>query len=51
MGTSATETARSVAFCAHTIFLINQLMDEVRFAEGGRELHMRKRHTAAAGLP
>ena len=32
------------------IFLINQLMDEVRFAEGGRELHMRKRHTAAAGL-
>jgi anti-sigma regulatory factor (Ser/Thr protein kinase) len=32
------------------IFLINQLMDEVRFAEGGRELRMRKRHTAAAGL-
>jgi anti-sigma regulatory factor (Ser/Thr protein kinase) len=24
------------------IFLINQLMDEVRFADGGRELHMRK---------
>ena len=31
-------------------FDINQLMDEVRFAEGGRELRMRKRHTAAAGL-
>ena len=29
------------------IFLINQLMDEVRFADGGRELHMRKRRTAA----
>jgi len=24
------------------IFLMNQLMDEVRFADGGRELHMRK---------
>jgi anti-sigma regulatory factor (Ser/Thr protein kinase) len=33
------------------ILLINQLMDEVRFADGGRELHMRKWHTAAAGLP
>ncbi len=33
------------------ILLINQLMDEVRFADGGRELHMRKRHTAAAGRP
>jgi serine/threonine-protein kinase RsbW len=32
------------------ILLINQLMDEVRFADGGRELHMRKRHTAV-GLP
>jgi anti-sigma regulatory factor (Ser/Thr protein kinase) len=29
------------------IFLINQLMDEVRFADGGRELHMRKRPNAA----
>jgi anti-sigma regulatory factor (Ser/Thr protein kinase) len=29
------------------IFLINQLMDEVRFADGGRELRMRKRRTAA----
>jgi GAF domain-containing protein len=29
------------------IFLINQLMDEVRFADGGRELHMRKRLNAA----
>ena len=29
------------------IFLINQLMDEVRFADGGRELHMRKRRNAA----
>jgi anti-sigma regulatory factor (Ser/Thr protein kinase) len=28
------------------IFLINQLMDEVRFADGGREVHMRKRHRA-----
>jgi anti-sigma regulatory factor (Ser/Thr protein kinase) len=27
------------------IFLINQLMDEVRFADGGRELHMRKGHS------
>jgi len=33
------------------IFLINQLMDEVRFSEGGRELRMRKRHTVSAGLP
>ena len=29
------------------IFLINQLMDEVRFADGGRELRMRKRRNAA----
>jgi anti-sigma regulatory factor (Ser/Thr protein kinase) len=29
------------------IFLINQLMDEVRFADGGRELYMRKRRNAA----
>ena len=29
------------------IFLINQLMDEVRFADGGRELQMRKRRNAA----
>jgi anti-sigma regulatory factor (Ser/Thr protein kinase) len=33
------------------IFLINQLMDEVRFADGGRELHMRKRREAAERLP
>jgi anti-sigma regulatory factor (Ser/Thr protein kinase) len=26
------------------IFLINQLMDDVRFADGGREVHMRKGH-------
>ena len=26
------------------IFLINQLMDEVAFKDGGRELQMRKRH-------
>ena len=36
------------------IFLINQLMDEVRFADGGRELHMRKgrngRETTGSGL-
>jgi anti-sigma regulatory factor (Ser/Thr protein kinase) len=29
------------------IFLINQLMDEVRFADGGREIQMRKGHKAA----
>ena len=29
------------------IFLINQLMDEVRFADGGRELQMRKRRNDA----
>ena len=29
------------------IFLINQLMDDVRFADGGRELQMRKRRNAA----
>jgi anti-sigma regulatory factor (Ser/Thr protein kinase) len=29
------------------IFLINQLMDEVRFADGGRELQMRKRRNSA----
>jgi GAF domain-containing protein len=29
------------------IFLINQLMDEVRFADSGRELHMRKRRDGA----
>ena len=34
------------------IFLINQLMDEVRFADGGRELQMRKgQRIAAAGAP
>jgi anti-sigma regulatory factor (Ser/Thr protein kinase) len=29
------------------IFLINQMMDEVRFADGGRELHMRKARKTA----
>jgi anti-sigma regulatory factor (Ser/Thr protein kinase) len=33
------------------IFLMNQLMDEVRFADGGRELHMRKGHRAAERRP
>jgi anti-sigma regulatory factor (Ser/Thr protein kinase) len=33
------------------IFLINQLMDEVRFADGGRELHMRKRRNATERRP
>jgi anti-sigma regulatory factor (Ser/Thr protein kinase) len=33
------------------IFLINQLMDEVRFADGGRELHMRKRLEAPERRP
>ena len=28
------------------VFLINGLMDEVGFADGGRELKMRKRRTA-----
>jgi serine/threonine-protein kinase RsbW len=27
------------------IFLINQLMDEVAFEDGGRELRMKKRHS------
>lgn len=31
------------------IFLINQLMDEVAFADGGREVRMRKRNAAAGG--
>lgn len=30
------------------IFLMNQLMDEVRFADGGREVQMRKRRSQAA---
>jgi anti-sigma regulatory factor (Ser/Thr protein kinase) len=30
------------------VFLINQLMDEVAFADGGREVQMRKRREAAA---
>ena len=29
------------------IFLINQLMDEVEFADGGREVHMRKKKALA----
>jgi anti-sigma regulatory factor (Ser/Thr protein kinase) len=33
------------------IFLINQLMDEVRFADGGRELHMRKGRKVAERQP
>ena len=32
------------------IFLINQLMDEVGFSDGGRELQMRKRRGAAEGI-
>jgi serine/threonine-protein kinase RsbW len=28
------------------LFLIHQLMDEVRFADGGREIQMRKRHSS-----
>jgi anti-sigma regulatory factor (Ser/Thr protein kinase) len=31
------------------IFLINQLMDEVRFEDGGREIRMRKRRARAGG--
>jgi hypothetical protein len=38
------ETARLAALRRY----INQLMDEVRFADGGRELHMRKVHKAVA---
>jgi serine/threonine-protein kinase RsbW len=30
------------------VFLINQLMDEVGFKDGGREVHMRKRSEAGA---
>lgn len=30
------------------VFLINQLMDQVDFADGGREVQMRKKHKAAA---
>jgi anti-sigma regulatory factor (Ser/Thr protein kinase) len=33
------------------IFLINELMDEVRFAEGGREIRMRKRAKADDSSP
>ena len=33
------------------IFLINQLMEDVRFADGGRELHMRKGRAAAERQP
>lgn len=29
------------------VYLINQLMDEVRFEKGGTEIHMRKRPTSA----
>jgi anti-sigma regulatory factor (Ser/Thr protein kinase) len=32
------------------IFLINQLMDEVRFGDGGREVHMRKGRNGAERL-
>ena len=32
------------------IFLINQLMDEVGFSDGGRELQMRKRRGDAEGI-
>lgn len=31
------------------VFLINQFMDEVRYEDGGRTLHMRKRGARAAG--
>lgn len=39
-------------FSAHGrgIFLINQLMDEVRFERGGTEIHMRKNPPGAASL-
>jgi anti-sigma regulatory factor (Ser/Thr protein kinase) len=33
------------------LLLMNQLMDEVRFADGGRELHMRKGHGASKRPP
>jgi anti-sigma regulatory factor (Ser/Thr protein kinase) len=33
------------------IFLINQLMEDVRFADGGRELRMQKSRTAAERQP
>jgi serine/threonine-protein kinase RsbW len=33
------------------IYLINQLMDEVRFEKGGTEIHMRTHPPAASGAP
>jgi serine/threonine-protein kinase RsbW len=33
------------------VFLINQLMDEVAFADGGREVQMRKRKDSASAEP
>ena len=31
------------------VFLINELMDEVRYEDGGRELRMRKRPAGSSG--
>ena len=36
---------------ARGVFLINQLMDEVAFADGGREVQMRKRKNGKAATP
>ena len=33
------------------VFLINQLMDQVAFADGGREVHMRKKRDKVPAPP
>jgi serine/threonine-protein kinase RsbW len=41
---SPLEAANQLRASGRGIFLIRHLMDEVRFADGGREIRMRKRH-------
>jgi serine/threonine-protein kinase RsbW len=41
---SPLEAAHRLRVGGRGIFLIRHLMDEVRFADGGREIRMRKRH-------
>lgn len=47
----ASPTVGQNVFSTHGrgIYLINQLMDEVRFEKGGTEIHMRKRPPSARG--
>ncbi len=40
------DTANILKPSGRGIFLINELMDEVQFADGGREVQMRKRKTS-----